>query len=104
MGQVRKYKQGSTVKAEKGTSNVPKEPEKSTYGHLWVDGIDYGNSEEVYNAFAQHARSQNLNQGEFYNQWLRALRSGQDVIFGNGNTVNMTPEDMSQRRAGKRSN
>ena len=39
-----------------------------TYGHLWVDGIDYGNSEEVYNAFANHARSQGLNQGEFYDQ------------------------------------
>lgn len=74
-----------------------------TYGHLIVDGIDYGNSEELYNAFANHARSQGLNQGEFYDQWLTALRNGQDVVFGNGNTVNMQPENMSTKRAGKRS-
>ena len=38
------------------------------YGHLIVDGIDYGNSEELYNAFARHAHAQDLNQGQFYDQ------------------------------------
>lgn len=100
MAQVKKFLNGSVIKAEEGN----KSPESQrTYGHIWVDGIDYGNSEDVYNAFAQHARNQGLNQGEFYDQWLTALRNGQDVVFGNGNTVNMKPEDMSASRAGKRS-
>lgn len=96
---IKKLLHGSTIKAEGGIkTNSEKE-----YGHLIVDGIDYGNSEDVYNAFAQHARNQGLNQGEFYDQWLTALRNGQDVVFGNGNTVNMKPENMSDRRAGRRS-
>lgn len=84
--------------------NVPASKQEKKYGHLWVDGTDYGNSEELYNAFAQYARGQALNQGQFYDQWLTALRNGQDIVFGNGNTVNMVPDDMSERRAGKRSN
>lgn len=90
------------LKMENG-DKTPAPKQEKKYGHLWVDGIDYGNSEEIYNAFANYARSQNLNQGEFYDQWLNALRSGQDVVFGNGNTVNMKPDDMSAKRAGKRS-
>lgn len=74
------------------------------YGHLIVDGIDYGNSEELYNAFAGHAHAQDLNQGQFYDQWLAALKNGEDVVFGNGNTVNLKPVDMSEARAGKRNN
>lgn len=89
MSQVKKLQQGN---------KIPK-----TYGHLIVDGIDYGNSEELYNAFAQHAKQQQLNQGEFYDQWLTALRNGEDVVFGNGNTVNMKPNEMSEKRAQKRS-
>lgn len=103
MSQIHKLKNGSVIKAEKGTPSTP-EPKQSQYGHLWVDGIDYGNSEDLYKAFAAHAHSQKLNQGEFYDQWLKALRNGQDVIFGNGNTVNLLPENMTPRRAGERSN
>ena len=105
MSQIRKFKNGSVFKEQNGGKDTPKPDEQpKKYGHLWVDGIDYGDSEDVYNAFAAHARSQNLNQGEFYDQWLRALRSGEDVVFGNGNTVNVHPEDMTEKRAGKRSN
>ena len=93
MSQVRKLQKGG---------NTPKEEKQ--YGHLWVDGIDLGNSEEVYNAFANYAKNQALNQGKFYDQWLTALRNGQDVVFGNGNTVNLKPEGMSEKRAGERSN
>lgn len=93
MSQVKKLQKGG---------NTPKEEKQ--YGHLWVDGIDLGNSEEVYNAFANYAKNQALNQGKFYDQWLTALRNGQDVVFGNGNTVNLKPEGMSEKRAGERSN
>jgi len=94
--------QAKILKMQEG-NKTPAPKQEKQYGHLWVDGVDYGNSEDVYNAFAQYARGQNLDQGEFYDQWLNALRSGQDVVFGNGNTVNMKPEDMSAKRAGKRS-
>ncbi len=79
---------------------------KSTkqYGHLIINGIDLGNSEEMYNAFARHAQRQDIKQGKFYDQWLEMLRNGEDVEFGNGNTVNAKPNDMSERRAGERSN
>lgn len=89
----------SQVKKLQTGGNTPKQ-----YGHLIVDGIDYGNSEELYNAFARHAKAQHINQGEFYDQWLTALRNGQDVTFGNGNTVNLKPDAMTDKRAGKRSN
>lgn len=102
MGQVKKILTASAGTKDV-TSSEGNNTQEKTYGHIWVDGIDYGNSEDVYNAFAQHARSQSLNQGEFYDQWLTALRNGEDVVFGNGNTVNMRPEDMSASRAGKRS-
>lgn len=79
---------------------------KSTkqYGHLIINGIDLGNSEEMYNAFARHAQRQDIKQGKFYDQWLEMLRNGEDVEFGNGNTVNAKPNDMSEHRAGERSN
>ncbi len=53
----------SQVKKLQTGGNTPKQ-----YGHLIVDGIDYGNSEELYNAFARHAKAQHINQGEFYDQ------------------------------------
>lgn len=79
---------------------------KSTkqYGHLRINGVDLGNSEEMYNAFARHAQRQDIRQGKFYDQWLEMLRNGEDVEFGNGNTVNAKPNDMSERRASERSN
>ena len=67
MSQVKHYKTGGVVKAENGTKTEEQKATK-TYGHLIIDGIDYGNSEDVYNAFAQHARNQGLSQGQFYDQ------------------------------------
>lgn len=85
------------VKKLSGGETIPKK-----YGHLIIDGIDLGNTEEVYNAFARHAKTQNLNQGRFYDQWLTKLRNGEDVVFGNGNTVNIKPDNMSEKKAGER--
>lgn len=100
MSQIKKLKNGSIIKAQPG-DKIPEN--KSKYGNLIIDGINYGNSEEVYKAFANYAKTQNINQGEFYEQWLKALRNGEDVEFGNGNTVSVLPEGMSEKRAGKRS-
>ena len=53
MSQVRKLLKGQ---------NIP----KYKYGHLIIDGIDYGNSEDVYKQFAEHAKLQNPSQGASY--------------------------------------
>ncbi|MBO7693415.1 MAG: hypothetical protein J6T10_12365 [Methanobrevibacter sp.] len=39
---------------------------KPTYGHIIIDGIDYGNSEETYRQFSEHAKLQDPRQGEAY--------------------------------------
>ena len=39
---------------------------KTTYGHLIIDGIDHGNSEETYRQFSEHAKLQDSRQGAAY--------------------------------------
>ena len=90
MSQVRKLLNGS---------NVP----KYKYGHLIIDGIDLGNSEDVYKQFAQHAKLQDSGQGEAYSAWLQQLANGEDVILGADNSSNVHPEGMDDTRAGQRS-
>ena len=75
---------------------------KPTYGHIIIDGIDYGNSEETYRQFSEHAKLQDPRQGEAYAKWLSDLRNGQDVVLDVDNTVNSHPDSMSDERAGKR--
>lgn len=75
---------------------------KPTYGHIIIDGIDYGNSEETYRQFSEHAKLQDPRQGEAYAKWLSDLRNGQDVVLDVDNTANSHPDSMSDERAGKR--
>ena len=88
MSQVRKLQTG-------GTTN-------KTYGHLVIDGIDLGNSEDTYRQFSEHAKLQDPRQGEAYAKWLQDLREGRDVILDVDNTANSHPDSMSDERAGKR--
>ena len=92
MSQVRKL-----LKLQPG-GTTPK-----TYGHLIIDGIDLGNSEDLYRQFAEHAKLQNAAYGPSYDAWLSKLRNGEDVILGIDNTSNVHPEGMSDAKAGARS-
>ena len=76
---------------------------KTTYGHLIIDGIDHGNSEETYRQFSEHAKLQDSRQGAAYAKWLQDLREGKDVILDVDNTASSHPDDMSDKRAGNRS-
>lgn len=89
MSQVRKLLKGQ---------NIP----KYKYGHLIIDGIDYGNSEDVYRQFAEHAKLQDPSQGASYDAWLRQLQNGEDVILGVNNSSNVRPDNVSESRAGQR--
>lgn len=89
MSQVRKLLKGQ---------NIP----KYKYGHLIIDGIDYGNSEDVYKQFAEHAKLQNPSQGASYDAWLRQLQNGEDVILGVNNSSNVKPDNVSESRARQR--
>lgn len=89
MSQVRKLLKGQ---------NIP----KYKYGHLIIDGIDYGNSEDVYKQFAEHAKLQNPSQGASYDAWLRQLQNGEDVVLGVNNSSNVRPDNVSENRAGQR--
>ena len=89
MSQVRKLLKGQ---------NIP----QYKYGHLIIDGIDYGNSEDVYRQFAEHAKLQNPSQGASYDAWLRQLQNGEDVILGVNNSSNVKPDNVSESRAGQR--
>ena len=51
----------SQIRKLQGGKNVP----KRKYGHLIIDGIDHGDSEEVYRQFAEHAKL-HPEQGESY--------------------------------------
>ena len=53
MSQVRKLLKGDKVS-------------KYKYGHLIINGIDHGNSEDVYRQFAQYAKTQDPGQSEAY--------------------------------------
>ena len=53
MSQVRKLLNGDKVPKHK-------------YGRLIINGIDHGNSEDVYRQFAQHAKAQDPGQSEAY--------------------------------------
>ena len=90
MSQVRKLLKGDKVP-------------KYKYGHLIINGIDHGNSEDVYRQFAQYAKTQDPGQSEAYAAWLQQLANGEDAIIGIDNSTNVHPEDMSDERAGKRS-
>ena len=90
MSQVRKLLNGEKIPKHK-------------YGHLIIDGIDHGNSEDVYKQFAQHAKLQDSGQGAAYSAWLQQLANGEDVILGADNSSNVKPEGMSDKTAGQRS-
>lgn len=90
MSQVRKLLEGNKIP-------------KYKYGHLIIDGIDLGNSEDVYKQFAQHAKLQDSGQGAAYSAWLQQLANGEDVILGVDNSSNVHPEGMTDARAEERS-
>ena len=89
MSQIRKLQTG-------GKTN-------SQYGHLIIDGIDYGNSKDVYEQFANYSKLQDSSQGKSYAKWLEQLANGEDVVFGVDNTSNFHPDNMSDDRSGNRS-
>lgn len=90
MSQVRKLLNGNKIP-------------KYKYGHLIINGIDLGNSEDIYKQFVQHAKNQDPGQSEAYAAWLQELANGEDVVIGVDNTTNIHPKDMTDEEAGQRS-
>ena len=89
MSQVRKLKNGGI--------------QKYKYGSIIIDGINYGNSEEVYRQFAEHAKLQDPRQGAAYDAMLQQLQNGEDLILGVDNSSNTHSTEITDAQAGQRS-